>query len=132
VHGRDLARAAAGRPYSGFPAPARRSNASLALPCRSGGEAGGEESSVSWDDLKRQSTNGCLTPVSDRIAAVRIQEHARIRARESRVSREMVTNYSRPIRLLQLVLMPARMRDLLPTPLPNLNIAQWDEPPALA
>jgi hypothetical protein len=22
-----------------------------------------------------------------------------------------------------------RMRDLLPTPLPNLNIAQWDEPP---
>jgi hypothetical protein len=65
-----------------------------------------------------------------RIAALpRIQEHARIRTRESRVSREMVANYSRPIRLLQLVLMPARMRDLLPTPLPNLNIAQWDEPP---
>ena len=51
-------------------------------------------------------------------------------ARASLESRaEMVANYSRPIRLLQLALMPARMRDLLSTPLPNLNIAQWDEPP---
>jgi hypothetical protein len=72
--------------------------------------------------------NGVMSLIG-RTMSVRIQEHARIRARESRVSREMVANYSRPIRLLRLVLMPARMRDLLPTPLPNLNIAQWDEPP---
>ena len=41
-----------------FTLAARRSNASLALPWRSGGEAGGEESSVPWADLEPQSTSG--------------------------------------------------------------------------
>jgi hypothetical protein len=63
-----------------------------------------------------------------REARRRIQEHARIRARESRVSPGSGGQLQPTNGLLQLVLMPARMRDLLPTPLPNLNIAQWDEP----
>ena len=45
-----------------FTLAARRSNASLALPWRSDGEAGGEESSALWADLERKSTSGCCTP----------------------------------------------------------------------
>jgi len=65
-----------------------------------------------------------------RSAASGIQEYARVRARESKVSREMVANCSRPVRLLQLMLMPVQIatRAIL-TPSPNLSIAQWDEPP---
>jgi hypothetical protein len=39
-----------------------------------------------------------------RSAASGIQEYARVRARESKVSREMVANCSRPVCLLQLML----------------------------
>ena len=38
-----------------------------------------------------------------------IQEYARVRARESKVSREMVANRSRPVRLLQSMLMPVQI-----------------------
>jgi hypothetical protein len=49
-----------------------------------------------------------------------IQEYARVRARESNVSREMVANCSRPVRLLQLMLMPVQIATraiLTPSPI---------------
>ncbi len=55
-----------------------------------------------------------------------------MRARESKVSREMVANCSRPVRLLQLMLTPVQIatRAICPSRRhPNLSIAQWDEPP---
>jgi hypothetical protein len=50
--------------------------------------------------------------------------NTRAYARESNVSREMVANCSRPVRLLQLMLMPVQIatRAIL-TPSPNLSIA---------
>jgi hypothetical protein len=49
-------RQGAGSPAGGFPSP----NASLALPCSSGGEAGGGESPVPSDDMDTSATSGCF------------------------------------------------------------------------
>jgi hypothetical protein len=53
-----------------------------------------------------------------------IQEYARVRARESKVSRGMVANCSRPIRLIQSMLMPVQIatRANALTPSPNLTM----------
>jgi hypothetical protein len=60
-----------------------------------------------------------------------IQEYARVRARESKVSREMVANCSRPLRLLQLMLMPVQIatRAIAPHAVTQFEHSQWDEPP---
>jgi hypothetical protein len=59
-----------GRPYSGFPAPAATTplNASLRLPWRSGGEAGGGQTAAVQGYRRLTSTSGCFTPDSGHAA----------------------------------------------------------------
>ena len=52
------------RSRAGGPASGPSSNASLRLPCSSGGEAGGEETHTPLDDLGTLATGGCFAPKS--------------------------------------------------------------------